>query len=276
MSTNRGTLMPMNPVEAVSAGRDLMPAERQQEIVRKASVLRIVKVSDLAAEFGVHEMTIRRDLEVLAEQGLVERIHGGARMLEQSGLEASFLLRASSNVAEKAAIAQAALALVHEGDTVAFDASTSALAVVRGLAGRNVNAIVLSLDAAEELARTDVPFVLVGGSFHPPARSFVGPLAGRQLDRLHPDTVFLSAKGFSARSGFTDAHLSEVETKERLIEAASVVVVLLDHSKFGREALGTFAGADEVHIVVTDREPEEGFRTALERAGVRLIVAGEE
>ncbi len=259
-----------------SAARDLMPAERQEAIVRKASLVRIVRVSDLAAEFGVHEMTIRRDLEVLAERGLVERIHGGARMLEQSGLEASFLIRASSHVAEKADIAQTALTFVHDGDTVAFDASTSALAMVRGLAGRNVNAIVLSLDAAEELARTDVPFVLVGGSFHLPARSFVGPLAGRQLERLHPDTVFLSAKGFSARSGFTDAHLAEVETKERLIAAASLVVVLLDHSKFGREALGTFAHADEVDIVVTDSEPEPEFRATFERAGVQLIVTGQD
>lgn len=265
----------MSVTEHASASRVLMPAERQQEIVRKAALRRIVKVSDLATEFGVHEMTIRRDLEVLAERGLLERIHGGARMLAQSGFEASFLIRAGSHVAEKANIAQAALTLVHDGDTVAFDASTSALAMVRGLAGRNVNAIVLSLDAAEELSRTDVPFVLVGGSFHRPARSFVGPLAGRQLERLHPDTVFLSAKGFSARSGFTDAHLSEVETKERLIAAASVVVVLLDHSKFGHEALGTFAGVDQVDVVVTDQEPDEGDRAALERSGVRLMVAGE-
>lgn len=266
----------MSASDPAAAARELMPAERQQEILRRASLRRIVKVSDLAAELGVHEMTIRRDLEVLAERGLMERIHGGARMLEQSGLEASFVIRSGSHVAEKASIAEGALTLVHDGDTVAFDASTSALAMVGGLAGRNVNAIVLSLDAAEELARYDVPFVLVGGSFHPPARSFVGPLAGRQLERLHPDTVFLSAKGYSERCGFTDAHLSEVETKERLITAASVVVVLLDHSKFGREALGRFADADEVDVVVTDREPEAGYRASLERAGVRLIVAGKQ
>ncbi len=266
----------MRPSDAVPAARDLMPAERQQEILRRASLRRIVRVGDLAVEFGVHEMTIRRDLEALAERGLVERLHGGARILEQSGVESSFLIRAGDHVDEKARIAQAALTLVHEGDTVAFDASTSALAMVRGLQGRNVSGIVISLDAAEELARADVPFVLVGGSFHPTARSFVGPLVARQLERLHPDTAFLSAKGFSPRCGFTDAHLSEVETKERLIASAGKAVVLLDHSKFGREAFGTFASPREVDVVVTDREPDERHRAELEQCGVRLLVAGSE
>jgi DeoR family fructose operon transcriptional repressor len=254
---------------------DLVPIERQQEILRRATVDRIVKVKRLAADLGVHEMTIRRDLDALAEQGLMERVHGGARIRNQAASESSYQIRASTQLREKELMAQAASELVREGDTVAFDASTSALAVIRRLPGKSVSAIVVSLDAANIAASAGIPFIMVGGMFHPPARSFIGPQVAVQLARLHPDKVFFSAKGFTRRAGFTDAHLPEVETKERLVRSAGVVIGLLDHTKFGREALGTIAAPDEIDVLVTDREPAGEYRESLESAGVRLMVAGE-
>lgn len=252
---------------------DLMPAQRQQEILRRAAIQRIVRVRDLAAELGVHEMTIRRDLEVLADRNLVERVHGGARITSQSAYESGFHIRMAANIDRKERIAAAALSLIKPGDTLAFDASTTALALVQALAGQNVTCIVISLDAASALATMNIPFLLVGGTFHPPARSFVGPLVRGQLERLHPDKVFFSAKGFSMRSGFTDAHLPEVEVKERLIASAGWVVALLDATKFGKEALGTIAAVEDVDVVVTDEDPDRPFREAFDAAGVRLLVA---
>lgn len=256
-----------------SGMHDLMPAQRQQEILRLAAVQRIVKVRDLAGALGVHEMTIRRDLEAMADRNLVERVHGGARISNQSGNESGFHIRASSNTRGKERIARAALELVNPGDTLAFDASTTALTMVQALAGRAVTCIVISLDAAIALAAMNIPYILVGGAFHAPARSFVGPLVRGQLERLHPDKVFFSAKGFSIRSGFTDAHLAEVEVKERLIDSAGLVVGLLDASKLGKEALGTIVRTEDVDVVVTDETPDAAFRDAFEAAGVRLMVA---
>lgn len=250
-----------------------MPAQRQQEILRRAALQRIVRVRDLARDLGVHEMTIRRDLEALAERNLLERVHGGARITSQSTSESGFHNRLAANIEAKQRIAEAALSLVKPGDTLAFDASTTALTMVRALADQNVTCIVISLDAATSLAASGVPYILVGGAFHAPARSFVGPLVRGQLARLHPDKVFFSAKGFSIRAGFTDAHLPEVEVKERLIESAGWVVALLDSTKFGKEALGTIAAPENVDVVVTDEEPDPAFREAFDSAGVRLLVA---
>lgn len=254
---------------------DLVPAERQQEILRRAMVSRIVRVKSLAAELGVHEMTIRRDLEVLADQGLLERVHGGARIRNQAGRESSYQMRVVANTREKELIAEAAAALLEEGDTVAFDASTTALAVIGKLSAEDLQAIVISLDGANAAADAGIPFILIGGSFHAPARSFTGGQVGLQLERLHPDKVLFSAKGFTPRAGFTDAHLAEVESKERLIRSAGLVIALLDHSKFGKEALGTIAAMDQVDVLVTDQEPPAEYRESLESAGVRLVVAGE-
>ncbi|MDQ3460779.1 MAG: DeoR/GlpR family DNA-binding transcription regulator [Deinococcota bacterium] len=254
---------------------DFVPLERHQAILQQALSRRVVRVKELAESFDVHEMTVRRDLDALTEQGLLERIHGGARLKQQASDEVGYHLRASSHTEAKERIARNALELVQDKDTVAIDASTTGLALARLLGGKAVTAIVTGLDAANVLSATGTPYMLVGGNFHAPARSYVGSLTSAVLTRLHPDRVFFSAKGFTPQAGFTDAHLPEVEVKEKLIASAGVVIALLDHSKFGRTALGTIATAREVDILVTDRAPEASVAEALEAAGTRLIVAGE-
>jgi DeoR family fructose operon transcriptional repressor len=247
--------------------------ERRQEILRRALTQRFVRVKELAESLAVHEMTIRRDLDMLAEQGLLERVHGGARLKQRASDEVSYHLRAASHVEAKERIAREALALVQDNDTVAIDASTTGLALARLLSGKVVTAIVTSLDAANVLSASGTPHILVGGNFHAPARSYVGPLTSAALTRLNPDKVFFSAKGFTPHAGFSDAHLPEVEVKQKLIASAGVVVALLDHSKFGRTALGTIATPKEVDILITDRLLEDDFMAVFDRFGTRVIVA---
>lgn len=250
-----------------------MQKERQQKIMHQALIRSFVHIKELADALGVHEMTIRRDLDSLAAEGLLERIRGGARINHQASTELSYQLRAAQNIEAKAGIARKALSLISKGDTVAIDASTTGLALARILGGQAAMTIVTGLDAAEALASGDSPFILTGGVFHPPARSFVGLPDHSSLSRLHPDKVFFSAKGFSVRAGFTDAHIPEVEAKVRLIESAGLVVAMLDHSKFGREALGTIIMPDQVDVLITDREPAPAFREVLAAAGTRILIA---
>lgn len=244
--------------------------------MRRALAERVVKIKDLAAALGVHEMTVRRDLDALAEQGFLERVHGGARLLEKASEELSHQLRVAKNTGAKAAIAQAALGLIQDGDVVAFDASTTALALVRILHARQVTALVSSLDAANALAASGVPFVVVGGNFHAPARSFVGGFFMEMMSRLHPDKVFFSAKAFSPDTGFTDPHLPEVGAKQSLIRAGGTRVALIDSSKFGRRALATVATLDQIDTLVTDAPAPESVRAALDTADIQLILTQED
>ena len=252
-----------------------VPLERHQQILNLALAQRTIRIKDLAGQLGVHEMTVRRDVDALVEQGLLERIHGGARLAQKASEEVSQVLRASQHATEKQSLARAALAFVQQGDTVAVDASTTALALVRLLAGFEVKVLATGLDAANTLAASGVPFTLAAGEFQPAARSFVGPLVMDILRRVHPDTTFFSAKGFTPQSGFTDPYLAEVETKEQLIASSRQVVALLDHSKFGRTALYTIAEPERVDVLITDREPSSEMRVALETAGVHLVVTEE-
>ena len=255
----------------------LLPG-RQQDILRRALTLKVVRVKDLAAEFGVHEMTVRRDLDALCEAGKLSRVHGGARLLDQTSQELSHQLRAGQNVDAKERIARAALDLIQDGDTVALDASTTCLALARLLPslhgnGRQVQAIACSLDAANALAAGGVPFLMVGGNFHAPARSFVGAFFMDTMQRLHPDRVFFSAKAYTPDTGFTDPHLPEVGAKQALVRSGGSAVALLDSSKFGRRALATIATHANVDVVVTDAPPSDEIRRRLEADDVRLMVA---
>lgn len=259
----------------MTSDNPLVPAERHQHILRLALGARIVRIRDLARSLGVHEMTVRRDLDALTKQGLMQRVRGGARLTQQAGAEVAYTMRATQQLPAKARIAEAALGLVHEGDTVGFDASTTALGLAQRLGGVPCQAVVTSLDVANALASAKVPFMLVGGTFHERARSFVGGTVTQTLARLHLDTVFFSAKGFSLRAGFTDAHLPEVEVKEQLLESGGKVVALLDAHKFGLEAFGKIATLEQVDILITDAAPPKPVREALAEADVQLIVAEE-
>lgn len=250
-----------------------VPAERHRHILQLAFSKRIVRIKDLARTLNVHEMTVRRDLDLLAEGGLLERVHGGARLAQGAGTEVAYTMRAAQQVEAKERIARAALSLIGENDVIGFDASTTALTLAHLLGSVPVQAVVTGLDVANVLAAAGVPFTLIGGTFHERARSFVGSLVTQSLSRLHLDTVFFSAKGFSLEAGFTDAQLPEAEVKARLIAASRRVVALIDSSKFGHDAFGQIAPLAQVDMLITDVTPSAKVLRALEKAQVRLIVA---
>lgn len=246
---------------------------RQNEILVRILAERNVRIKDLAAEFGVSDMTIRRELDALAELGRVERIHGGARARQFASEEVSYLQRSETNAAAKRVIAMAALALIEDGDTVGLDASTSALALARLLPAKKVRAILSGFDAIEAIQQSDIEFYVSGGLFHAKARSFVGGTAVETLQKLHPDKVFFSCNGYTATDGFTDPNPLEAETKRALLRGGALKVALLDGSKFGRRSMATTAETSEIDVVITDIEPPAEARADFEAHDVQVIVA---
>jgi DeoR family transcriptional regulator, fructose operon transcriptional repressor len=247
--------------------------ERHQHILEYAIKNGVARTKELALEFGVHEMTVRRDMEFLEQQGMLKRVHGGARIVKEASEEVAYSLRAAQRTLEKQRIARAALELIQDGDTIAIDSSTTGLALVRMLAARHIHALITGLDAANILASNGVPFTLMGGLYHSPARSFVGSVFSAGLKRFHPDKVFFSSKGFTPQHGFTDAHLPEVEAKELLIEASAQKIALLDGSKFGSRAANQIIAMEAVDMIITEKQPDAETRAALKKAGVKIILA---
>ena len=255
----------------------MLARQRQERILEQVQLTGGARVSDLVELLGVSDMTIRRDIAILARHGVVSRGHGGATAV--SGLSAEepgFNVKSSLQLIEKAAIATAATQLVSPGDCVAVSAGTTTYAVAQQLrAIPDLTVVTNSLPVAEvlyESARDDLTVVLTGGE-RTPSDALVGTVAVATLRSLHVDWLFLGVHGFDERAGFTTPNLVESETNQALIACARQVVVTADSTKWGVVGLSTMARLTEVDVLVTDDQlDDEAGRVLAGKVG-RLILA---
>lgn len=249
----------------------MLVGERRRRIVELLAADDRAEVNELAIRFGVSESTIRRDLQLLSESGIVERTRGGA--LPPSRFEPSFGEKSTENRAQKRMIARAAAELVEPGQTVFLDAGTTTLELARALRlRRDVTVASNSVPIAVELANR-LGLILTGGSVKETTLALVGPLAERSIEQMHVDIAFIGINGVSSTAGLTTPTWEEAATKARMIHAARFAVVLADSTKLGLVTFAHVAGLDEVDLLVTDAGAPAGELQALRSAGLRVQVA---
>lgn len=241
----------------------LLPSERQQRIKQLVLLQGSLRVAELAEQFGVSEMTIRRDFETLAEAGHLERTFGGAVAAEQTAFETSYSIRLGKHRAEKNALAQYAAKLIQDGDSIALDASTTCLALARELSKRPVMIITNSLDCAQELRSGSARVILTGGYLRQVAGSFAGPLAIKALEGFRVDHSFISAKAVSLSDGLMDSDADEVEVKRTMLACAAKKTAVLDSSKFDKRALVRIADLSSFNLIISDEHLSPSWQTLL-------------
>lgn len=246
----------------------LLPSERQQRIKQLVLTQGSIRVAELAEQFGVSEMTIRRDFELLEEEGHLERTFGGAVASEQTAFETSYTVRLSKHKPEKMAIAAYAASLIQDGDSIALDASTTCLALARELAKRPLTLITNSLDCAIELRASPAKILLTGGYLRQVSGSFAGPLAIKALQEFRVDHCFVSAKGISLEDGLMDSDADEVEVKRVMLAAAAKKTALVDSSKFDKRALVRICGIAEVDLMISDTYLSADWQRRLKTAQI--------
>ena len=265
-----------------SEGRDVFARERQQHIARSVEEFGRVRVTDLAERFEVSEVTIRKDLRVLETEGRVVRAHGGALAPGRSRPERAFEVRERLQRTEKERIGATAANLVIDGESIALDASTTALAMARSLRARggwvHLTVITNGLRIASELVgQHGITVAMPGGFVRSEALSVVGPLGSGLLERVNIQKAFMGAAGFTLETGLSDATDEEAQIKRLIVGAAREVVALIDHTKWGRSAFATFCPTDMLTAVVTDGEaPAEMAEALRERLVVVHIAPGRE
>lgn len=250
----------------------MLAAERRSRLLAEVRRHGAAAVPDLAATLGVSEMTVRRDLDVLAADGRVDKVRGGARS-PQPGIGGSrdLATQARRNGDGKRAIARRAAELVEPGMSVGLGGGSTTWALARELRGIDDLTIVTnSLPVADVFARpdrADEPYtqtVVLTGGVRTPADALVGPVAVASLEHLHCDIVFLGVRGIDLTAGLTTSNLLEAETNRALVAAGARAVVLADHTKWGAVGLTTIVDLNEVDLVVTDaglsQEAEETLR----------------
>lgn len=253
---------------------------RRKAIEKMVADRGALSVAELAACFGVSEMTIRRDLEQLERVGGIERAHGGALRpanLPAPAVEPSFVARRDENAAEKRRIAVAAALLAADGDVVALDVGSSVTALAKVLRNRaDLGVVTHNLHVVGALAAVDTgpSLYVLGGHYRRTEGSLCGPNAVQELQQLWLSIAYVGVAGLCPE-GIFDYSTEEAEIKRLYRGRAQRVCVLCDASKFGRRSLVRVAGLEAIDILVTNEAPQGALAEALAAAGVRVIVAPE-
>ena len=245
-----------------------------QQVLRMLETRDAVQVTELAEAFLVSEVTVRSDLTVLAKQGLVARIRGGVRALQQGQSEVGFDLRLRLEVEGKRAIARAAAAMVDEGDAVAIDASTTGYYLALELrAKRELVVVTNGLLVATALADAPGITVLVtGGLLRLSAMSLVGDLGADVLRSTRINKGFLGARGLSLERGLMDLNPDEVRIKQEMADACEQVFGIFDGTKWHRSALLAFVATEDLAGIVTDASAPSGEVNSWRAVGVDVVV----
>lgn len=252
----------------------LRKQERRKHILLELRLRPHVRISELAARFRVSTETVRRDLEKLSADGLLDRAHGGASALI-SGQYPTFDERATDRIEERERIGRTAANLVQPGETLMVDSGSTTLQLARFLAfdGTPCTVITNSFPVAMALGQSETAKVIVcPGDYLPSESAVIGTDAIEFLERHSVDRCLIGASGISER-GPSEAVRGFAAIKRAMLRQSTVAHLLIDGQKFGRKGLAQVGDLSDVSSVVSDRAPDEELAQSLLRANVEVLVA---
>ncbi|WBB60738.1 DeoR/GlpR family DNA-binding transcription regulator [Streptomyces sp. WMMC500] len=266
----------------MSDNQNLLAEQRRALILDEVRRRGGVRVNELTRRLNVSDMTIRRDLDALARQGVVEKVHGGAVPLaEASTHEPGFEAKSSRETGAKEEIAHAAAQMVAPGAAIALSGGTTTFALARHLVEvPDLTVVTNSVRVAEVFYAAQQPgtrgaTVVLTGGVRTPSDSLVGPVTDQAIRTLHFDVLFIGVHGISVQAGLSTPNLAEAETNRHLVRAARRVVVVADHTKWGTVGLSSFASLDAVDALVTDPAVRAEAREEMAEHLPEVVVAGE-
>ncbi|MBO5912869.1 MAG: DeoR/GlpR transcriptional regulator [Clostridia bacterium] len=251
----------------------MLAVERKNLIYTKLCEEGRVMVNDLAIEFGVSDETIRRDLDKLAQEGLAEKFYGGAIKAENTFFDLPFHVRQSSNTAEKKKIAELVIPMIHDGDYIALDSSTTALEVIKAAKNiKNLTIITPSVEVMIEFSqKADWNIVSTGGILKTGSLSLVGGIAEKTLGDFNVDLCICSCKGLDLDKGCTESSEAEATIKIALMKAAKRKIMAVDSTKIGKVSFAKVCDISDFDIIVTDKKPSSEWIDALKGADYELL-----
>lgn len=248
-------------------------AERQiriQEFIRNQE---FIDAAGLAAQLRVSESSIRRDLAELARQGLVQRVHGGAisLLVREESLGMGWAVNRARE--EKRRIGKATASLLEDGQTLIMDGGSTVAEVARQLLSHSLQVITNSILIAEIFCNSKcVELTLTGGYLYPRLGVLLGPTCEEMLAGVAADVLVMGTGGIT-EAGLSNTNTLVVGSERKMIEVSRRVIVVADHSKFGRQAMAHLTSLETVDVIVTDQDVPPRFEKLLEKCGVELVLA---
>jgi DeoR family fructose operon transcriptional repressor len=256
-----------------TAPRTWFADERHAEVLRLLAADRRVESGRLAELFGISAESVRKDLALLEEQGLLRRVHGGAVPREPRRDEPHVADR-DVHIAEKSAIARRALRFVPDGASLLLDAGSTTLRLAEMLpTDRELVVYTNSWPVGAALHERGIAVVALGGRIRPATMAAVGSLTGQALAAINVDVAFLGTNALSFDRGLTTPDADEADVKHQMLAAARQRVFLVDSSKFGTESLARHAELADVDVLITDAGASAENRKRLRAAGITVEVA---
>ena len=258
----------------------MLATQRQTLILEEIRRRGAARVGELTELLAVSDMTVRRDLDVLAAAGLIDKVHGGATARGRlSSEEPGFEAKSHHQLGEKDAIAQAASELIEPGQAIGLTAGTTTWRLAHHLGAiPDLTVVTNSIQVANVLhreQRPDLTVVLTGG-VRTPSDALVGPVAVTTLRALHVDLLFMGVHGMTLDAGFTTPNLLEAETNAAFIATATRFVVVADHTKWSVRGLSRIAKLGQAHVLVSDTDLPGEARTVLaEQIDQIVLVPGQ-
>jgi DeoR family L-fucose operon activator len=253
----------------------MLALERHRRLLDLLNEQGGVRTAEAARALGVTEETVRRDFEKLEAEGALLRSHGGAVKLESARREFPARERVQQHAGEKIQIAKAAVARIQPGQTILFDASTTALQVAKLLPDQPLTVITNALQTALALVeKPSIHVTVLGGTLMSSSQSCTGWSAEQMLELFRIDAAYISCRGFDAERGPSEATEEQARLKRRIVERAEEICLLADASKIGVSSSFYFAKSADIDLWITDAAPSRSIKDALSAHGVRIEVAG--
>ena len=234
-----------------------------------------VKVIDLSVEFGVSEVSIRKDLEALEAEGHLKRVHGGAVALNKLYVNMDLGERYKTNASAKKHLAELAAEFIDDNDTIFMNAGTTLTYVLRAIKGKkNVSIVTNSIqNATEASSHSTFNIILLGGDVDTKYQFTYGSDAEKQLKNYHATKCILSVDGVSEDAGLTLYYANEASLARQMIASASNVIVVADGSKIGREVFARITDATKMDVLITNKTDKNDTLKALEELGIKIYQA---
>ena len=253
----------------------LSSIERQEIIYRTIKEQKRIRLEEISKSFAISTATARRDLDLLAEQGKVQRVHGGAILYRKAPPEMAVTQRQVEQAGEKQRISLAAAQMISDGETVFISSGTTALEVARHLADRQALTVITNSLPVLNIfnANPNIGVICLGGNFRHSEASYIGHLTEKNMEEVRADKVIFGIRALSLEEGLTNDYMAETTTDRMILKIGREVIIVADHTKFDRVSTSYVAPLSVINTLVTDDQTPQEILDGLRARGIRVVVA---
>ncbi|WP_432666993.1 DeoR/GlpR family DNA-binding transcription regulator [Wukongibacter baidiensis] len=250
----------------------MLPITRKKKITNIIKEKKSVTVTELSKEFNVSEETIRRDLAQLEKDGVLNRVYGGAYIVDGVQNDVDINLRKNIYSESKEKIANICSGLIENGDSIILDSSTTCLYIAKKVIDKNITVITNSLQIANALEEaSNIKLIMIGGSFDAKTLAFYGRNAELFAGKYFADKVFVSCRALNLEKGIMDSNEHVAEMRRVFLNQGCEVNLVADFSKFDRIAFIHFADFEEVNAIITDKKLGDEWHSSMDERGIKIF-----